>query len=137
MWVRKSEAELGEEKRVWDRRRRNPLRPLVQAFFLECVLGLGHMMGCRDSFHGFYKDPVPLAKWPQTMIDRLPSFLVSMAIFFVLIYLLQLSTGPLLTGRNVYYLCPRCFRRQYRRHGRTCTCGGWCEPLDEWKYVAG
>jgi hypothetical protein len=135
MWVRKSEAELEEDKRVWNRRRKNLLRPLVQAFFLETLLGFGHMIGCRDSFHGFYKGPVPLAQWPRTMVDRFPSFLLSVAVFFVLIYLLQLSNGPLLTGRNVYYLCPRCGRRQYRSHGRTCTCGAWCEPQDEWKYV--
>jgi hypothetical protein len=137
MWVRKSEAELEEDKRVWNRRRKNPLRPLVQAFFLESVLGLSHMVGCRASFHGFFKAPVPLVKWPQTMVDRFPSFVISVLVFFVIIYMLQLSYGPILSDGRIYYICPRCFRRQYKSHGRSCTCGGWCEPLEDWKHVVG
>jgi hypothetical protein len=136
MWVRKSESELEEDKRVWNRRRKNPLRPLVQAFFLESVLGLSHMAGCRDSFHGFYKAPVPLAKWPQTMVDRFPSFLISVALFFVVIYMLQWSNGPLLTGRGIDYICPRCHSLRSRRWGGICTCGSWCEPLEEWKKIS-
>jgi hypothetical protein len=68
MWVRKSGAELDEEKRVWSRKRLNPIRPLLLVFSLASFASLSRLAGCRDSF---YSDPVPLHEWPRTIRENL------------------------------------------------------------------
>lgn len=140
MWIRKSPLELNSELKneaaKQFKSRRNPLRPFVVVFAASSLLFLGRLAGCTSRNEGGWINPVPLKDWLPTIFQALPAFMFFVLVGTALVYGYQLVYGPILSEkRGEVLLCTRCFEARKKQAGKVCTCGGACEPIEDWKWV--
>jgi hypothetical protein len=120
MWVRKSPEELEKDQHKNKRRRKNPTLPLAIGLVIA-------------SFELLY-DP------------KLDYFLVTLFAVFALAYLgqlffndavkiISLVDGSGTEKQEATDICISCFEVKRRDETKQCTCGGFFEPLENWKWI--
>ncbi len=140
MWIRKTPSrlkkELKSESEQRFRLRINPLRPFLAALGAASLYGLSRLAGGTTRDNGGWIDPVPLKDWLPTIFQALPAFMFFVLVGTALVYGYQLVYGPILSEkRGEVLLCTRCFEARNKQAGKVCTCGGACEPIEDWKWV--
>lgn len=140
MWIRKTPSrrkqELQNELAQEFRLRVSPLRPFLVVFATMSLCFLGRMAGLTTRDQGGWIDPVPFDQWLPAIVRALPAFLLSLLTVTALVYAYQLVYGPILSEtRGEVLLCSNCFAARNVRTGPGCTCGGACEPIEDWHWV--
>jgi hypothetical protein len=119
MWVRKTEEDLKVVYRESLGRRKNPIVPLAIGLFFALLELI----------------------YEPTLVY----FLVTFIFVFILAYLGQLFFDDALRIISALYgdfsdpqktdICTSCFEVKKRDETKVCLCGGFLEPLDNWKWI--
>src|SRR2546422_6343465 len=125
MWVRKRCAEIAETERRRQRRRFNPLWPLL----LTLVLAFVEWLVRRDTPRPFDRSS------PVT-----PIFFI---VVFGLLYLSRVAFGryvlfgpsPFSSSAKPNVICVQCHMTQVDTESHRCSCGGILERLDHWRWL--